>query len=122
MKKAEGYYFGTVIDGKWWKRYGEKGFFARGNGLYWIDGDDFCFQKHLSGDPIRIPLRAVDEVSVGKWHAGKWGGGRPVVKIGWTENGRRLVAGFTPAGGAEECGRIVDEVRRAAGFKKPFCR
>ena len=116
-EKREGYYFGTVVDGKWWKRYKKEGFFARGNGDYWLEEHDFCFRKFLSDKPIRISLQRIDEITTGKWHAGKWGGGLPVIKICWTEKGENLCAGFILANGVEECRRIVEKIRCAAALE-----
>jgi hypothetical protein len=33
----QGHYFGTEIDGKWWRRYRESGYSARGSGELDID-------------------------------------------------------------------------------------
>ena len=50
----KGNYFGTVIDGKWWKRYRASGYFARGNGEFWLDDTGVHFRKLLTKTPSTI--------------------------------------------------------------------
>ena len=96
-----GHYFGTVIDGKWWKRYRRAHMFARGKGTYWYDEDAFYFLRLLTKTPMRIPLGETTGFDIGQWHAGQWAGGKKVLKIVWEGEGRRLSSGFTVAGDAE---------------------
>mgnify|MGYP000283042842 CR=1 FL=1 len=60
MGKKPGSYLGTEIEGKWWKRYREAGFFARGNGEWWIENGALCFRRQLTRTPLVIPF---DEVT-----------------------------------------------------------
>ena len=43
-----GHYFGTEIGGKWWRRYREPGFFARGSGEFDVNAAGFQFRRKLS--------------------------------------------------------------------------
>lgn len=94
MEKKLGSYLGTEIEGKWWKRYREEGFFARGNGEWWVDGDVLYFRRLLTRTPLIIPLDKVTEVKIGTWHAGRWILGRPIFKVLWTRQGLSLSSGF----------------------------
>ncbi len=90
----KGYYFGTTIDGKWWKRYKKDGFFARGNGEYWMEETSFCFRKYLTKSPMKIYFKDIVDIKIGKWHAGEWGGGKPIIKIIWKRDDKVLSSGF----------------------------
>jgi len=111
--REKGYYFGTVIDEKWWKRDREKHFFSRGNGEYWFEEDRFCFRKYLSEAPLKIPFDAIERVDLGKWHAGKWGGGLPVVKIVWSKKGRRVSSGFILGKKGKKSLEAAERLKRA---------
>lgn len=110
--KRKGHYFGTVIDGKWWKRYRKGGMFARGTGEYWYDSDSFFFRRYLTKTPIIIRFRDVSEIRTGKWHAGQWAGGRQVIKIIWQKDGLTLSSGFLLSKSLEETERIKREIVR----------
>jgi hypothetical protein len=94
MGKKPGSYLGTEIEGKWWKRYREDGFFARGNGEWWIENGALCFRRLMTRTPLVIPFDEVTEVKIGTWHAGRWILGRPIFKILWSRKGLRLSSGF----------------------------
>jgi len=99
--RKSGHYFGTVIGGKWWKRYRKAHMFARGKGSYWYDEEAFYFLRLLTKTPMRIPFGAMTGFETGQWHAGQWAGGKKVLKIVWEKEGERLSSGFTVAGEAE---------------------
>lgn len=111
MKK--GYYFGTTVDGKWWKRYRKEGFFARGNGEYRLEENCFRFRKDVSDATLDIPYDRIIGIEVGRWHAGRWGGGSPVVRIEWSKEGKILSSGFLLAGNVKEFRNIVERLRAA---------
>jgi hypothetical protein len=90
----KGNYFGTEIDRKWWKRYRRDGLFARGNGSFWLDEDGIRFHKLLTRKPFLIPWAEIRGAELGKWHAGRWAMGRPVLKVDFERGGERLCAGF----------------------------
>lgn len=96
--RRPGHYLGTVVDGKWWKRYRKEGLFARGNGEWWLEGRSLCFRRLLTKVPIRVELDRLTTVETGTWHAGKWAAGRTVIKLTWKHEGLRLTAGFVLAG------------------------
>lgn len=105
-----GYYLGTELNGRWWRRYARDGFLARGLGDWWLDDAALHFHRRLTRVPLGIPLVDVLEVELGRWHAGKWAGGAAVVKVVWVRDGRRLSSGFVvgrDAGGAEALAREV---------------
>jgi hypothetical protein len=92
MKK--GNYFGTEIDGKWWKRYRAKGFFARGNGEFTMDDEGIHFLRLLTKEPLTINWSELRSATLGKAHAGRWMLGRPILKASFHRDGSDLVAGF----------------------------
>ncbi len=89
-----GNYFGTEIDGAWFRRFREDGFFARGNGKLWLDEGGLFFLRTLTKTPLEIPWREMTGVRLGKWHSGRWAAGRPVLKVDFQRRGRNLSAGF----------------------------
>jgi hypothetical protein len=105
---SKGHYLGTVVNGKWWKRHRRDGMFARGNGEWWIEGGGLYFRRYLTREPIVIALDRVASVEIGTWHAGRWAGGRPVIKLTWEQEGRLLTAGFVFVGTLEEA-RVLSE-------------
>jgi len=94
--KLPGGYIGTELDGKWWRRYKENGFFMRGSGEGALRKDGVSFHRHLTKDPLIIPYKNITDVTFGKWHAGKWLAGKPVLKLHWKMDGdpRELCSGF----------------------------
>jgi hypothetical protein len=89
-----GLYLGTTIDRTWWKRYRERGYSARGNGRYRFEGRELVFDRALTSELTRVPLDAVTDVSSATSHAGKWLGGKPIVRVTWSRDGRHLESGF----------------------------
>lgn len=111
MEEKQGHYLGTEIDGKWWKRYREDSFFTRGNGTYWLNDEALHFQKFLSSNSLQIPYEKMKTITVGKWHAGKWKLGRPIVKVIWQEEGQLLSSGFFVSGSESATLQLVEELR-----------
>jgi len=93
-KEKTGLYLGTEIEEKWWKRYRKDKFSARGNGEYWSDDQAFYFLRYFTKEPITIPFKNIIEFKTGKWHAGKWGFGYPILKIIWLKEDITLSSGF----------------------------
>ncbi len=93
-QKTKGNYFGTEIDRKWWKRYKSDGLFARGNGEFWMDEEGIHFHKMLTKNPFVIFWTEIKSSDLGKWHAGQWAAGRPILKIDFERNSLKLCAGF----------------------------
>ena len=86
-------YTGTTIDGKWWKRYRERGYSARGNGRYRFEGGELVFDRALTSELTRIPLGEVTGMAFATSHAGKWLAGKPIVRIAWSRDGQHLESG-----------------------------
>lgn len=110
-ERRPGHYLGTVVDGKWWKRYRRDGLFARGNGEWWLEGRMLCFRRLLTREPLRIDLDRLTAVETGTWHAGRWAGGRTVIQMTWEQDSPRLTAGFVLANSAEETLALVEQFR-----------
>lgn len=115
IEKKRGHYLGTEIDEKWWCRYGNNGFLARGLGEYWLENTALYFHRHLTKEPIVIPLIYVVEVKLGKWHSGSWAGGKPVVKIIWEKDHKKLCSGFILSPNKKEAEIMAEKIRA-------FCR
>ncbi|RLB56368.1 MAG: hypothetical protein DRI34_09245 [Deltaproteobacteria bacterium] len=94
MMKKKGNYIGTEIDRKWWKRYRGESMLARGNGEFWMDEKGIRFHRLLTRIPLLIGWEEMKLASLGKWHAGRWVLGRPVLKIDFERKGQKLCAGF----------------------------
>ena len=110
MKK--GNYFGTEIHHKWWKRYRNSRFFARGNGEFWMDESGIQFRKLLTKSPLLIPWDEITDASLGKWHAGRWGGGRPILQVNFERDGQRLRAGFLLSRDWGEMESLASDLRK----------
>lgn len=106
-----GHYLGTEMDGKWWRRYRGRGFFARGNGRYWADSETFHFLRRLTRTPLEIPFARVTAVETGTRHAGRWCLGIPIVKIVWEQDGHGLSSGFVVSREPLEVESVVSEIR-----------
>jgi len=83
MVMKSGYYYGTEIDEKWWKRYKKPTFFMRGNGEYWIDEKGLNFRRFMTQEPLFIPYNLIKVLKSGWFHAGKAGLGKKATKIIW---------------------------------------
>ncbi|MGM0689863.1 MAG: hypothetical protein ACQESO_09820 [Bacillota bacterium] len=111
IEKRRGYYLGTEIDQKWWRRYIKDGFFARGTGEYWFDKTAFYFHRHLTGGPIVIEFKDIIGVRIGKWHSGKWAGGKPVVKLLWEKDSEQLCSGFVLSTDQGETEALLEKIK-----------
>jgi hypothetical protein len=103
-----GSYFGTEIDGKWWRRYRGPGFFARGNGEFWMDEGGLHFRRLLTDAPLSIRFDEMTAARLGRWHCGRSGHGRPVLKVDFMRDGRNLTAGFCLSGNRVEMEGLVE--------------
>lgn len=111
MENQRGHYLGTEIDGKWHRRYRKDGLFARGLGDYWIEDDVLRFRRYLTREPLSIPLRQVQAVELGNWHAGRWVGSKRAIKLVWEHEGKQLSSGFVFTRTAPEAAQQADELR-----------
>ena len=119
MSRRRGHYFGTEIDGKWWKRYRQDGLFARGTGEFWIDGEGLHFRRYLSKRPLVFRFEDIRDVRTGRWHAGQWGLGRPVIKLFWERKGLSLSSGFLLVKSEKDAELLMGEIRRLMGERRP---
>ena len=108
--KHKGHYFGTEINEIWWKRYTRDRLFARGVGEYWYDDSAFYFRRYLTKTPIILNYADVIELKTGRWHAGRWAAGRPILKIIWQHKGIRLSSGFLLTSSPEAYQRIRQQL------------
>lgn len=109
-KELAGKYFGTEIDGKWWKRYRKNKMFARGNGTFSYDEQSIFFLRLLTRPPIAIEFKQIIEFKTGKWHAGQWGAGKPILKILWKKDNQLLSSGFLLATESAETQDVLSEL------------
>lgn len=109
--EKNGHYLGTEINEKWWRRYSRNKMLARGKGNYWYDDNSFFFLRILTNNPISISFSDIVEFKVGKWHAGKWGNGKPILKIIWFDNTQKLSSGFIIHNELVEVNKLIDELK-----------
>jgi hypothetical protein len=112
-----GAYLGTVVDGKWWKRFRRYGFFARGNGVFWYDGEGFHFRRYLTTTSLTVPFRLVTGITTGTSHAGRWLMGARALKIVWRRDGLALSSGYIVSRTNDETEAIASELRTVCGLK-----
>lgn len=105
--RAPGSYLGTEKDGRWWKRYRARGFFARGKGELWLEDGAICFRRLLTRTPLRIPFERITGVILGRWHSGRWMIRERAIKVQWRADGEQLSSGFV-------LGRTEEHAREAA--------
>ena len=110
----QGHYFGTEVDGKWWRRYREPGYFARGKGEYNMDEGGIHFNRMLAKETLLIGWGEVTAARIGKWHAGQWGAGRPVLKVYFERDGLKLSSGFTLSKDGPEMERLATDISAKA--------
>jgi len=111
---TNGNYFGTEINGQWWRRYRGPAFFARGNGEFSMDEAGIRFLKKLTKLPLSIPWSEVSAATLGKGHAGRWAMGRPVLKISFSREGQDLEAGFFLSPDWAEMEELAADIDRRA--------
>jgi len=112
MIKRKGHYFGTEINQIWWKRYMKDNMFARGTGEYWYDEHTFSFRRYLTKTAITFRYENIIELKTGNWHAGKWGGGRTIIKFVWEKEGVSLSSGFLLSKHKNVTEQILEELNK----------
>lgn len=110
-REIVGKYFGTEINQKWWKRYTKNKMLARGNGKFSYNEHEISFLRLLTKTPIVIEFNNILDFKLGKWHAGQWGAGRPIIKILWENNDQLLSSGFSISAESDEFDSIISELR-----------
>jgi len=119
MEHRSGYYYGTEVNGAWWRRAHGDALFARGNGEYWHDDEALYFLRSLTSKPLAIPFEKVMRLAMGRWHAGRWGMGWPVIKVHWRRGEQELSSGFSLTRDPEEARRLLRELAERAGVAVP---
>jgi hypothetical protein len=94
VRTRRGHYMGTEIGEVWYRRYRENGFFARGNGEYYLTPDALHFRRYLTKQELIIPFDHVTDIKLGKWHSGQWAAFRTVIKVVWKRGDLVLSSGF----------------------------
>jgi hypothetical protein len=115
MQKRQGHYLGTEVEGRWWRRYTQAPFFSRGNGTYWYDERAFYFCRYLTRTPLELLLERIQEIRVGRWHAGRWAWGAPIVKLVWVNDGMSLISGFVLSRSESLTRQVIEALERGGG-------
>ena len=115
METKRGHYLGTELGGAWYKRYRKDGMLAHGVGEHWIDDGQLHFRRYLTKNPIRIPLRRVSSVELGRWHAGRWVGSVRAVKLVWERDGAQLSSGFVFTRTSSQAAAFCRKLRELTG-------
>ncbi len=110
---------GTEMGGRWWRRYGRGGFFARGNGRMWTDPQGLYFHRYLTAQPMLIPWTQVRSIESGVFHAGRWAWGLPITKVFWQSEGAELGSGFLISGPRLAQGEPLRTLRRELAARAP---
>jgi len=111
-KTKRGSYFGTEIERRWWNRFREDGFFARGNGELWLDKDGLHFLRRLTTKPLVIRWTEITGIRLGRWHAGRWAMTFPILKVDFRRRSRDLSAGFLLSRNWSHMEAFARELRR----------
>jgi hypothetical protein len=106
LEEKNAYYCGTTKGSSWWRRYIRDGWFSKGNCEIWVDQEGLHFRRYLTKKVMTIYHRDVTEITVGKWHGGKWTG-TPILRIAWKKEDLELVSGFSVSKNKEETDRWV---------------
>ena len=93
-KPPLGHYVGTTIGDRWYRRYREDGFLARGLGRYWCEGGELIFRRFFIRTPVVIPLHLVTDIEVTAHHAGRRVGSPRIIVLVWDNDGEELRSGF----------------------------
>jgi hypothetical protein len=118
MDRFPGWYLGTEIDAKWWKRYRKNGMFLRGRGEYWFNEQAFYFLRYLTQTPIVLPFSQLQGYETGTWHAGRWAWGMQIVKIIWEHQGTLLYSGFVLPHNKDQLLGLLDTSRKDTDAQK----
>jgi hypothetical protein len=110
LQTGNGYYYGTEKGGSWWKRYMKEGWFSRGNSEVWVTNEGIYFRRYLTKAIMHIPSGKIAEITLGKWHAGKWSGA-PVIKVAWRDERLELESGFSISWDKEDTNRWISVLK-----------
>ncbi|MFH2027586.1 MAG: hypothetical protein ABIJ08_00470 [Nanoarchaeota archaeon] len=96
-KKAN--YFGTAVEGErdLWifpKRYRENNMSMKGNGVFKVESSGVRFAYLVGGKSFLIPVKSINKVDIGKGAAGQYNPKADVIRIYWSNDGKKLISGF----------------------------
>ena len=66
LQTERGYYYGTIMNGIWWRRYIKGGWFSRGNATIWIRPEGLSFRRYLTKKIMHIPVPKIKNITTGK--------------------------------------------------------
>jgi len=75
----------------------------------------FYFQRYLTQVPLELDLGRLEEIRVGRWHAGRWAWGMPIVKLIWVNDGLLLVSGFVLSRSESRTRQVMEALERGGG-------
>lgn len=75
-----------------------------------MDEEGLHFRRLLTETPLSICFAEITAVRLGTWHCGRWGRGRPLLKVDFGRDGSNLTAGFYLSGDREEMERLVKDL------------
>ncbi len=110
LETEKGYYYGTEVDGSWWKRYWRDGWLSRGNAVVWVASDGVYFRRYFSKRVMRIPAASIVGITIGSKHAGRWFGA-VTLKVQWRMDDKLLSSGFVVAKTEEETNKWASVIR-----------
>lgn len=111
-RQFSGKYFGTEINGKWWRRFTKNKMLARGNGKFSYDDVSISFLRTLTKTPITIDFVRITGFNTGTWHGGQWGGGKTIIKVLWKDGKHVLSSGFYVAAGEMDVDDLLFELQQ----------
>lgn len=59
-----------------------------------LDTTGIRFRRKLTQDPMVIAWNEISAAGLGKWQAGRWAMGHPLLRVDFARDGRALCAGF----------------------------
>lgn len=107
-----GTYFGTEVNDAWWRRYLARGFFARGLGELSLDEEGIHFKKAITNTSLSIAWGEATGAELSRWHCGRWGLGRPILKVHFLREDKPLVAGFVLSPDWDEMQAFTDDLQQ----------
>ena len=90
---GKGYYYGTTLSSSRWRRYEGNDLFERGYCELWLTRDALYFRRYLTMEPVKIPTKAITNLTTGHSHAGKFTLAL-IIKIHWSKSDKELISGF----------------------------
>jgi len=70
------------------------------------------FRRLLTKTPMAIRWEEMTGADLGKWHAGRYLGGRPILKVSFIRDNQDLMAGFYLGADGPQMEELVADLRR----------